>query len=87
MILNPIIDVLIAIISGAILIMLLKASSLRNHWSYWEKFMSSKEFIPSPWSFEYSPENKVRAKKFLRVAGVFLLFLILLIAVRVLTSS
>ena len=40
---------------------------LRKYWSWWEKFNRSKEFMPTPPIMEFTPENKKRAIRFLKL--------------------
>ena len=76
-------DTAIIIVVAIILIILVKSVDTKKHWTYWERFTSSKEFIPSPPFFEYTPEDKKKVKRLLKLLGVWLLILAVLIVVRI----
>lgn len=82
-IVKGVLDVAMIILAGVVLITLIRGVSIKESWSYWEKFMRSKEQFPSPWP-EYSRESKEHSKTHLKRAGKILFILILLIAVRIL---
>lgn len=80
------IDNLIAVadlvLVGILIICLVKISSKKKYWSYWEQFQRSKEVLPVPDLVSIPPENKPAVKKLLKIAGVCFLALIVLIIIQ-----
>ena len=72
---------------GVIIICVVKISSKRKYWSYWEQFSRSKEVLPIPSPLKFNPEGKEQAKKLLKSAGYATLVLVVLITIHVLVTT